>query len=73
MLDWIKKHSKWATYFLLGSALIIVYKTFDSLGFLWSGVRSVLSAVKPFVIAFAIAYMLNIPTRKLKSVLETKI
>ena len=73
MLDWIKKHSKWATYFLLGSALIIVYKTFDSLGFLWSGVRSVLSAIKPFVIAFVIAYMLNIPTRKLKSVLETKI
>lgn len=73
MLDWIKKHSKWATYFLLGSALIIVYKTFDSLGFLWSGVRSVLSAVKPFVIAFAIAYMLNIPSRKLKSILETKV
>ncbi len=73
MLDWIKKHSKWATYFLLGSALIIVYKTFDSLGFLWSGVRSVFLAIKPFVIAFVIAYMLNIPTRKLKNVLETKI
>lgn len=72
MLDWIKKHSKWATYFLLGSALIIVYKTFDSLSVLWSGVRSVLSAIKPFAIAFVIAYMLNIPARKLKSVFETK-
>lgn len=73
MFDWIKRHSKWATYFLLGTALIAVYKTFDSLGELWAMVRSIFSALKPFVLAFAIAYMLNIPTRKLKGLLEKKV
>lgn len=73
MFEWIKKHSKWVTYFILGTALIAVYKTFDSLSALWSGVRSVFSAIMPFIIAFVIAYMLNIPTRKLKSLLETKV
>lgn len=73
MFDWLKKHSKWATYFILGTALIAVYKTFDSLSALWSVVRSVFSAIMPFIIAFVIAYMLNIPTRKLKSLLENKV
>lgn len=73
MFDWLKKHSKWATYFILGTALIAVYKTFDSLSALWSVVRTVFSAIMPFIIAFVIAYMLNIPTRKLKSLLENKV
>ncbi len=73
MLDWLKRHSKWATYFLLGTALIAVYKTFDSLGFLWLAVEKLFTAIKPFIIAFVIAYMLNIPTRKLKSVFEDKV
>ena len=73
MFDWLKRHSKWATYFILGTALIAVYKTFDSLSALWSVVRTVFSAIMPFIIAFVIAYMLNIPTRKLKSLLESKI
>ena len=72
MLKWIKDHSKWATNFLLGAALIAVYKTFDSLGALWQGIGYVFSALKPFIIAFVIAYMLNIPVRKLKGVLEEK-
>lgn len=73
MFDWLKKHSKWATYFILGTALIAVYKTFDSISALWSVVRTVFSAIMPFIIAFVIAYMLNIPTRKLKSLLENKV
>ena len=73
MLDWLKKNSKWATYFLLGALLIAVYKTFDSLGFLWGGILRVFSALKPFIIAFAIAYMLNIPTKKLKTLIDNKI
>ncbi len=73
MFDWFKKHSKWATYFILGAALIAVYKTFDSLSALWSVVRSIFSAVMPFILAFVIAYMLNIPTRKLKDLLENRV
>ncbi len=73
MIDWLKKHSKWATYFVLGTALIAVYKTFDSLAFLWSALLSVFNAIKPFVIAFVIAYMLNIPTKRLNNVLCDKV
>lgn len=73
MLDWLKKYSKWATYFVLGAALIAVYKTFDSLSVLWTGVLKIFSALKPFIIAFVIAYLLNIPSRKLKYVIENKI
>ena len=65
MLEWLKKNSKWATYFLLGAALIAVYKTFDSLGSLWSAIVYVISAFKPFIFAFVVAYMLNIPVKKL--------
>ncbi len=72
MLKWIKEHSKWATNFLLGAALIAVYKTFDSLGALWQGIAYIFAALKPFIIAFVIAYMLNIPVRKLKDILEDK-
>ena len=73
MLNWLKKYSKWATYFLVGTALIAVYKTFDSLGSLWTGAIHILSAFKPFILAFVIAYMLNIPVRKLSSLLEKKV
>lgn len=73
MLDWLKKYSKWATYFVLGAALIAVYKTFDSLSVLWSGVIRIFSALKPFIIAFVMAYLLNIPSRKLKIFIENKI
>lgn len=73
MLDWLKKYSKWATYFILGAALIAVYKTFDSLSVLWTGVVRIFSALKPFIIAFVIAYLLNIPSCKLKYVIENKV
>ena len=70
MLEWLKKNSKWASYFILGAALIAVYKTFDSLGSLWSGVLYIFSAFKPFIFAFVVAYMLNIPVKKLNSFLD---
>ncbi len=73
MFDWIKKHSKWATYFLLGTTLIAVYKTFDSLAVLWSALLGIFTAIKPFVIAFVIAYMLNIPTKRLNNVFAEKV
>lgn len=72
MLKWLREHSKWATNFLLGAALIIVYKTFDSLSALWRGVEFVFSTLEPFILAFIVAYLLNIPVRKLKNFLETK-
>ena len=73
MLKWIKEHSKWAMQFLLGAALIVVYKTFDNLSSLWTGIGYIFDALKPFLIAFVIAYMLNIPIKKLNDLLSEKV
>lgn len=73
MLNWLKRNTKWATYFILGASLIAVYKTFDSLNEIWSMVKAVFSALEPFILAFVIAYMLNIPSKKLKGLLDKKV
>lgn len=73
MQSWFKKNSKWAKYFILGAALIIVYKTFDNLSSVVAGILHIFMAIKPFLIAFVIAYMLNIPTKKLSGLLGGKV
>lgn len=73
MLAWIKAHSKYVTYFLLGAALIVLYKTFDNLSGLFSGVKYVFSAFAPFVFAFVVAYLLNIPAKRIKSFIDEKV
>ncbi|MGN0163894.1 MAG: AI-2E family transporter [Candidatus Ornithomonoglobus sp.] len=65
MLKWIKNNTKWALMFILGVALIAVYKTFDSFDYLITIFSKILDAAKPFIIAFVIAYLLNIPAKKL--------
>ena len=52
-------------------ALIAVFKTFDSLPSLSDGLSIVKEAVMPFVAAFIIAYMLNLPCIKIENVLKT--
>lgn len=72
MLAWIKAHSKYVTYFLLGAALIVLYKTFDNLNGLLSGIKYVLSAFTPFIFAFVVAYLLNIPVKRIKGFIDSK-
>lgn len=73
MMNWIRKYSKWATMFIFGVALIAVYKTFDSFDTLISIVRTIVNAVSPFILAFVIAYMLNIPAKKINGLLRRRI
>ena len=73
MLDFIKKYSKWASWFILGAALIAVYKTFDSFEALLKAFGTLFDAVKPFIIAFVIAYLLNIPVKRLNTFINKKI
>ncbi len=73
MRDWLKQYSKLAGIFVLGLALIAVYKTFDSFSFLIEKLKVIANAFAPFVTAFVIAYMLNIPCRKLSVLLHCKI
>ena len=73
MLNFFKKYSKWATIFVVGAALIAVYKTFSSFGFLANVWNTVMYALQPFIVAFVIAYLLNIPVMRFKALIEKKI
>lgn len=68
------KHFKglatWLSVFTLGAALIAVYKTFDNMGDIWSFLWRFVDILTPFVIGFALAFLLYAPTRKLESVLK---
>ena len=72
MIEWLRKYSKWATLFIFGVALIAVYKTFDNFSFIGSMLKGIFDAIKPFIIAFIIAYLLNIPAKKISYLVETK-
>lgn len=72
MLKWIKNNTKWVLMFILGTALIAVYKTFDSFSYLTAALSKLVEAAKPFIIAFVIAYLLNIPAKKLTALICRK-
>ncbi|MBQ3427138.1 MAG: AI-2E family transporter [Clostridia bacterium] len=72
-MSFFKKYSKWASVFILGAALIAVYKTFDSFHVVTSAVSMIFKAAMPFIIAFIIAYLLNIPLKKIESLIKKRI
>ena len=57
---------KYVGLFVLGAALIIVYKTFDNFGIILEWFTTVLNLLTPFFIGFGIAYVLFIPCRKIE-------
>ncbi len=58
-----KNLAQWLLFFLLGLALIVVYKAFDSLGWLWESFRLLLDIMTPFVVGFGIAFVLYGPVK----------
>lgn len=56
--------------FIFCVAVIAVYKTFDNLKGIGHIIGMVIKAVSPFLIGFVIAYLLNIPTKKLTKLLK---
>ena len=56
---------KWIIAFVFGVALIAVYKTFDNLQNVMSFIGEIFSALTPFIIGAVIAYILNLPSKKL--------
>lgn len=61
-----EKYMKPVVAFLFGVALIAVYKTFDNISNVLSFIGNILSALTPFIIGFVIAYVLNLPCKKLE-------
>ncbi len=61
-----RQYMKWIIAFVFGVALIAVYKTFDNMQHVLSFIGDVFSALTPFIIGFVIAYILNLPCKKLE-------
>lgn len=65
---------KYFGLFILAVAVIIVYKTFDNLGDIFTAIRNFIGLLTPFVIGAAIAFVLSTPCQKLETLLKrTKI
>lgn len=58
--DW----SKWIYWFLLGIALILVYKGLDNYNSVMNGIKGLMNVLSPFIVGIFIAYLLYMPARK---------
>lgn len=69
-----KELKKYIGLFILGAALIIVYKTFDNFGVIIDFLANIFNLLTPFIIGAAIAFVLKTPSRQLEKILRrTKI
>ena len=64
----IKNHwKKWLYWFLLGVAIIIVYKTLDNFGDIMGVVKKFFAIISPFFAGLLIAYILYVPCTKVEA------
>lgn len=70
----VKNHwKKWLYWFLLGVAIIIVYKTFDNFGNVMGAIGKFLGILSPFFAGIFIAYLLYMPCKNIeKAYLKSK-
>lgn len=61
-----QKYSGYIVAFVFCIAVIAVYKTFDNIRYITQYIGTIFAALKPFIIAFVIAYILNMPAKRLK-------
>lgn len=61
-----KRLSKWLYWFILGAAIIAVYKLLDNLGPITNFLNGLLNILMPFVIGLLMAYLFYIPCRALE-------
>ena len=69
-MKFFQKYSKWIIAFAFACAVIFVYKAFDNLTHILSVVGTILGALKPFLIGFIIAYILNMPAMSINRLLQ---
>ena len=61
-----KKFTKWLYWFILGVAIIAVYKLLDNLGPIASWIEGLFQILMPFIIGLLIAYLFYIPCKKVE-------
>lgn len=66
----LKRFSSWFSLFLLGAALIVVYKTFDNIDIIWSFAGTIIGILSPFVAGFILAFLLYGPSHRLELLLK---
>lgn len=69
-MKFFQKYSKWIIAFVFACAVIFVYKAFDNITHILSGVGNILSAFGPFFIGFIIAYIINMPAKGFNKLLK---
>ncbi len=57
--------AQWLAWLLLGSCLIVVYKVFDNLGAIGDVFGKFAAILTPFIVGFAIAFLLYAPVKRL--------
>ena len=65
-----EKYYGWIVAFVFCVAVIAVYKTFDNFHNITYYIGVVIRALKPFLLAFIIAYILNMPAKSLQKLLS---
>lgn len=65
-----RNFSKWLYWFLLGFAIIVVYKFFDNFTAIGNAISGFLSVITPFLIGALIAYLLYIPASRIEKKLK---
>lgn len=65
----IKNHwKKWVYWFLLGVAIIVVYKALDNFEQVTGAVNRFLNIVTPFFVGIFIAYLFYVPCKKIENI-----
>lgn len=65
-----KKLSIWIMAFLFVAAIIIFREILASMPAIWGGIKTFLSIISPFIVGFAIAFVLYIPCVKIENLLK---
>lgn len=65
-----KEWKKWLFWFSFAVAAIVVYKTIDSVGFIFSFFGNFFNILMPFFMALLMAYILYIPCKKIEKFIE---
>lgn len=65
-----KEWKRWLFWFSFAVAAIVVYKTIDSVAEIFVAIRKFFELLKPFLMAFLVAYILHIPCRGIEKKLK---
>ncbi|MDD2361478.1 MAG: AI-2E family transporter [Oscillospiraceae bacterium] len=67
MKEYLKGFTRLVSLFLLGVALIAVYKTFDNMNIIVSFIGRIFTILSPFVIGLGLAFLLFAPSNRLET------